>query len=316
MSLLVNNAVIYANLLTLLAISLTLTYITTSVPNFAQGSFAVFSSYIAFIIYKVFGFSNPYYSLPFAILFGALIGVATYMLVLRPLIKKEASILILMIATLAWDLILLGFIGIFSETATNMFKQDASKFNFISLDVRNIVIGDFVLNLPFRGILIASTLAVILSLAFLFFLLYRTKFGIAMRASMENPSLAEIMGVNVETTRLFSWILSGAFSGLAGGLLPFLQETFQSTGQMIIVSIFAASIVGGLSTIYGAILGGYLVGLSETLITFGLSRVLGTSVLVYSKAIPLAILIVTLLLIPKGITSVNWRRLTWRSKHS
>ncbi|AIY90843.1 branched-chain amino acid ABC transporter permease [Geoglobus acetivorans] len=305
MSLLVNNAVIYANLLTLLAISLTITYITTSVPNFAQGSFAVFASYFAYLTYTIFNFPTPYFSIPFSIMFGALIGVSTYLLVLKPLIQKEASILILMIATLSWDLILLGLIGIFSESMSKMIMADASKFNFISLDFKLAGI---------KGILISSTLAVVFSLAFLFFLLYRTKFGVAMRASMENPSLAEIMGVNVETTRLFSWLLSGAFSGLAGALLPFLQETFQTTGQMIIVSIFAASIVGGLSTIYGAILGGYLVGLSESLVTFWLSKIFGMSVLVYTKAVSLTILILTLLFIPKGLTSVNWRRYIWRWK--
>ncbi|MBE8538878.1 ABC transporter permease subunit [Geoglobus acetivorans] len=305
MSLLVNNAIIYANLLTLLAISLTITYITTSVPNFAQGSFAVFSSYFAYLMYTVFSFPTPYLSIPFSIAFGAVIGVSTYLLVLKPLIKKEASILILMIATLSWDLILFGLIGIFSESMSKLIKADASKFNFISLDFKLAGI---------KGILLSSTLAVVLSLALLFFLLYKTKFGVAMRASMENPSLAEIMGVNVETTRLFSWLLSGAFSGLAGALLPFLQETFQATGQMIIVSIFAASIVGGLSTIYGAILGGYLVGLSESLVTFWLSKVFGMSVLVYTKAVSLTILILTLLFIPKGLTSVNWRRYLWRWK--
>ncbi len=299
------GAVTYANLLTLLAIGLTLTYITTSVPNFAQGSFAIFSSYIAYIIYKLFKFS-PYFSAPFAILFGGFIGVITYLLVLKPLIRKDASILILMIATLAWDLILLGLIGIFSESFSKYFGAYISRFIFpYYLDFK---IADI------QGIIFSSTLAMFLSIAFLMFLLYKTKFGIAMRASMENPSLAEIMGVNVETTRLFSWFLSGAFSGLAGALLPFQQEIVQATGQIIIVSIFAASIVGGLSSIYGAILGGYLVGLSESLVTFWLSKIFGTSVLVYSKVVSLVILVMILLVIPGGLVTIKWRRYIWRSK--
>ncbi|WP_456369728.1 branched-chain amino acid ABC transporter permease [Geoglobus sp.] len=301
------GAVTYANLLTLLALGLTLTYITTSVPNFAQGSFAVFSSYLAYLIYKIFN-TSTYASIPFAVIFGGLIGVVTYVAVLRPLIKRDASILILMIATLAWDLILLGLIGIFSETMSKYLGTYASKFIFpYYLDFKLFGI---------QGIFFSSTLAIAVSLSVLLFLLYRTKFGIAMRASMENPSLAEIMGVNVETTRLFSWFLSGAFAGLAGALLPFKQEIVQATGQIIIVSIFAASIVGGLATLYGAIVGGYLVGLSESLVTFWLSKFFGTSVLVYSKAISLVILVVTLLVIPQGLATINWRRYVWRSKRS
>ncbi len=80
----------------------------------------------------------------------------------------------------------------------------------------------------------------------LFLLLYKTKFGIALRASMENPSLAEIVGVDVERARMFSWILSGALAAMAGTLLPFRQEIVPAGGALMIVSIFATSIVGGL----------------------------------------------------------------------
>ncbi len=302
----IEGAITYANLLTLLALGLTLTYITTSVPNFAQGSFAVFSSYIAYFIYKFFKIS-PYLATPFAIIFGGFIGVITYLFVLKPLIKKEASILILMIATLAWDLMLLGFIGVFSESFSKVIGAYVSKFIFPYY-------VDFSL-FGIQGIFFSSTLAILLSLAILIFLLYKTKFGIAMRASMENPSLAQIMGVNVEKTRLFSWFLSGAFSGLAGALLPFKQEIVQATGQIIIVSIFAASIVGGLAYLHGAILGGYLIGLSESLVTFYLSKFFGTSILVYSKAVSLVILVIVLLFVPEGLVTVNWRRYLWRSSH-
>jgi len=144
-----------------------------------------------------------------------------------------------------------------------------------------------------------------------FMLLYKTKFGVALRASMENPSLAEVMGVNVEYTRLFSWFLSGGLAAMAGCLLPFRQEIVPSTGAIIIVSIFAASIVGGISSIYGALIGGYVIGFSESLITFSLTGFLGTSILLYSRVISLIVLIATLILAPRGLTGVNWRRIVW-----
>ena len=100
----------------------------------------------------------------------------------------------------------------------------------------------------FQGRLVVSSLVILITILFLTFLLYRTKFGIALRASMENPALAEIMGINVEYTRLFSWFLSGALAGLAGGILPFKQQIFPVTGDVLIVSIFASSFVGGLSS--------------------------------------------------------------------
>jgi len=93
----------------------------------------------------------------------------------------------------------LGFIGIFSETASKIVGGYVSKFIFpyyVDYELFGI-----------QGIFFSSTIATALSLLILMALLYKTKFGIAMRASMENPSLAEIMGVDVEKTRLFSWFL-------------------------------------------------------------------------------------------------------------
>lgn len=294
----VEGAIIYANLLVLLALGLTLTYITTAVPNFAQGSFAIFGSYVALTFLRLFKI-HPYVSIPITFISGGLLGLFTYVVALRPLVKREASIVTLMIATLAWDLILLGTIGAYSDYIARLTHKPGAKFIFTYLDYD-------VAGIP--AIFIVSSLVIALTLTGLFLLLYKTKFGVALRASMENPALAEIMGVNVEYTRMFSWFLSGALAGMAGCLLPFKQEIVPATGALIIVSIFAASIVGGLSSIYGALLGGYIVGISESLITFWLSTIFGTGVLVYSKVISLIILIITLLVAPKGLVGINWRK--------
>jgi len=297
----IEGSLIYSNLLVLLSIGLTITYITTAVPNFAQGSFAIFGSYVALTMLRLFGI-HPYASLPVAFALGGLLGIATYILILRPLIRRGASVVILMIATLAFDLILLGIIGSYSETLATITRKSASKFTFIPTDFKMF---------SFSASLFVSSLVIIIVLASLVTLLYKTKFGVALRASMENPALAEVMGVNVEYTRLFSWFLSGALAAMAGCLLPFKDEIVPSTGAIIIVSIFASSIVGGLSTIYGALLGGYIIGFSETSVTYALSSVFGTGVLLYGRVVSLLVLVATLILAPKGLTGVKWRRLLW-----
>lgn len=295
------GAIIYSNLLVLLSIGLTITYITTAVPNFAQGSFAVFGSYIALTMLRLFGI-HPYYSIPIALIFGGLLGVAVYLFILKPLIDREAEIVILMIATLALDLILLGFLGAYSDYLGGITKKAAKKFIFTPYDFN---IGNT------SAIFIVSIIVIAIILASLFLLLYKTKFGVALRASMENPALAEIMGVNVEYTRIFSWFLSGSLAAVAGCLLPFRQEIVPLTGSIIIVSIFAASIVGGLASIYGALIGGYIVGISESLVTYQLSTVIGSGVLVYSKVVSLIVLVVMLILAPQGLTGVKWRKIKW-----
>lgn len=295
------GAIVYSNLLVLLSIGLTITYITTAVPNFAQGSFAVFGSYIALTFFRLFKL-HPYGCLPITFILGGLLGVSTYLLILRPLIKREAQVVILMISTLALDLMLLGMLGSYSGYLQSVTHKSTTKFIFTPYDFS--IFG-------FSAILIFSSTVIIITLLALFMLLYKTKFGVALRASMENPSLAEVMGVNVEYTRLFSWFLSGGLAAMAGCLLPFRQEIVPSTGAIIIVSIFAASIVGGISSIYGALIGGYVIGFSESLITFSLTGFLGTSILLYSRVISLIVLIATLILAPRGLTGVNWRRIVW-----
>ncbi|MBO8179719.1 MAG: branched-chain amino acid ABC transporter permease [Archaeoglobus sp.] len=298
----VEGSLIYSNLLVLLSIGLTITYITTAVPNFAQGSFAVFGSYVALTMLRLFNI-HPYASLPVTFILGGLLGITTYLLILRPLIRRGATVVILMIATLAFDLILLGIIGSYSDTLAVITRKSASKFTFIPKDFTILSVS---------ASLFVSSLVIILVLISLIVLLYKTKFGIALRASMENPSLAEVMGVNVEYTRLFSWFLSGALAAMAGCLLPFKYEIVPSTGAIIIVSIFASSIVGGLSSIYGALIGGYIIGFSETSVTYGLSTIFGTGILLYGRVVSLIVLVITLVIAPRGLTGVNWRRVLWK----
>ncbi len=297
------GAVVYSNLLVLLCIGLTITYITTGVPNFAQGSMAIFGSYLSLTLWLLLGL-HPYYSLLLSFVLGGAIGVGIYSLILRPLIKKEVMVVTLMIATLAVDVILIGIFGAYSETLSNITHRATTRFIFTPMDFE--LFGR-------EAVLVISSFVIFLFLLALFLLFYRTKFGIALRASMENPTLAEIMGVDVEHTRLFSWFLSGSLAAVAGSMLPFRQEIVPLAGATIIVSIFAASVVGGLRSIHGSLAGGYIIGISESLVTFYLSKVFGSGILVYSKMVSLVLLVIILLIAPMGIAGLNiWRSKKWR----
>lgn len=295
----IEGAIVYANLLTLLCLGLTITYITTKVPNFAQGSFAIVGSYIAWTLFHVYRL-HPYLSIPIAFIIGGIVGLLIYVIVLRPLVHKGASSVILMISTLGIDLILVGIFGAYADYISRVTHEIATRFVFTYLDF----------NIGFiPAILPISCITIIILLISLLLLLYKTKFGIALRASVENPFLAETLGINTERVRLFSWFLSGALAGVAGCLLPFKQEIYPATGSLILPSVFAASIVGGFESIYGALVGAYLIGFSETLITYGLSILFGTQMLVYSKAVSLTALIITLIVAPQGLMGVNWRKI-------
>jgi branched-chain amino acid transport system permease protein len=86
------------------------------------------------------------------------------------------------------------------------------------------------------------------------------------------------------------------------------------------VDIFAGAVLGGLTSLYGGLIGGFIVGFSETYVirvltafvnaTYGFAA--GSQITTFQKGVPLAIMIITLLVIPKGLTSVDWRRLLRR----
>ncbi len=294
------SAVIYGSLFALMAIGLTLTYLTTKVPNFAYGSFVTIGIYVAFTLSRLRGL-DPYYSTPISFVMGGIASLLMYLLVLRPLSRRGSSLVSLMIATFAVDVAFVGIFGIYSDYLTSRFGVSDSK-QFYQLP------GDFSLGgLP--GMFFSSPLLLAAITLGLFVLLTKSNFGVAMRASVENASLAKILGINVERVYIASWFLAGAFAASAGSFYVLWLPSGIDTGTGIIVEIFAASILGGLTSIYGAVLGGLIIGGSEIIITSLGSQALGSWVAIYQKAIPLVLMVITLLILPRGIVSIDFRKL-------
>ncbi len=128
-----------------------------------------------------------------------------------------------------------------------------------------------------------------------------------MRAAIEDSSLASVVGINVNFVYAVSWFSAGGLAGLSGALIPLRLQTSTNTGWILIVSIFAASIVGGLLNIYGAVLGGFLIGLAVKLGPYYLAPSIGTWIHRYEQLIPLIVMAGTLLVVPKGLLGADWR---------
>ena len=124
----ITASIVYASLFGLMAIGLTLTYITTKVPNFAYGSFVTVGMYTAFSLFRLQGFS-PYSSVPIAFIVGSFGSAAMYLGILRTLARRGSSLVALMIATLAIDIAFVGIFGIFSDYLYARYRIiDAPKF--------------------------------------------------------------------------------------------------------------------------------------------------------------------------------------------
>lgn len=296
------EATIFSSLLTLLGTGLTLTYMTTRVPNFAHGSFAGVGLYLSLTVAKVWH-GDPYRYLPLAFLLSGIVAVSLYISVLRPLMKRNASLVTLMIATVGFDLILLAVLNIYADYLSRVQKVTSRYFVMQGLDFRWF---------GYPGLFFVAPIAVAIILTLIHISLTKTKFGVAMRATIENPSLAVVMGINTGVIYVVSWFLAGGLAGVAGSLMAFWFVGNPDVGPALLPSIFAASIAGGFFNIYGALLGGFLVGIAEVLGTSYLSAApppFGLWVIAYRPIIPLIIIVATLLITPKGLSGVNWRAL-------
>ena len=294
------DAIVYGCLFALMSIGLTLTYMTTRVPNFAHGSFVTVGVYLAFTLYY-FDKLLAYYSIPFSFLLVGATAVVMYRLILRPLRVRGASLVSLMISTLAVDIAFIGIFGIFSDMLSNVYKVFNSKF-FLLADTDVRIFG-------LRGLVVMAPIFVVSVTVILWLSLTKTKFGIAMRGAVENPNLAGVLGINIERVYLVSWFLGGGLAGLAGSLMVLWLPGNPHVGSDFIVAIFASSILGGLFSVYGAVIGGLMVGGLTVLLTVYAGALLGSWVSAWEIAMPMLIMAASLLIVPQGVTAVNWKRL-------
>jgi len=130
--------------------------------------------------------------------------------------------------------------------------------------------------------------------------LQRARLGTAIRAVSDNRDLAESSGIDVQRVILTVWILSGALAGLGGLLLGLTETVSWNMGQRVLLVMFAAVVLGGLGTTFGAMAGGLLVGIVSDLSTFWLDSDL-------KIVVALAALVVVLLFRPTGIFGVRER---------
>ncbi|RMF82806.1 MAG: branched-chain amino acid ABC transporter permease [Chloroflexi bacterium] len=134
-------------------------------------------------------------------------------------------------------------------------------------------------------------------------LLNYTSLGREMRALANNFALARVIGIRVDRVQGMTWLLVGGLAGVAGALWGLSTAVNPLTGWLTILSVFAAAILGGLSSFPGTIIGAYIVGLSENTLMQILNHFFGLG-FNFKPAIPFIIIIIVLLLRPQGLTDL------------
>jgi branched-chain amino acid transport system permease protein len=293
------SAITYASMITILSLGFTLTHMTAKIPNFAHGTYAGFGVYVTWTLVRVCHVF-PYYGFPLAFLLGGVIGIILYNIVVATLRRMGGGTIVLTIATIAIQIFLSQGLHIYAFWSRETFGLMSYGFLLKTNDMQ--IFG-------FQGIFVVSVLMVSGIVVALHWMLTRTKIGIAMKATAEDPGLASVLGIDINRIQILSWFLTGGMAALAGSMVPLWFMGSPIVGGGLLSSCMAGSLLGGLDNIYGAVLGGFSIGVVEIILTGQLQRWVGLWVGEYRPLVPMIATILVLLVEPAGMSGAleKWR---------
>ncbi|MBT8367202.1 MAG: branched-chain amino acid ABC transporter permease [Deltaproteobacteria bacterium] len=263
----------------LMGIAMVIIYKTSEVPNFAQGEMALISSFFAFMLLEQYGL--PYHlAFAAALIFSILLGFFLEFSILRR--AKEPNVLGLIVITIGIEMILLGLVSW-------KFGADPKSMPFPISPWESFAIGNvFVSQLEMLTLVVALIIMVIL-----FVFLRYSKLGVAMKATQQNNVAARIMGIRTNRIMMITWGIS-SFVGCVAGLLiaPTTMQPFMMWDPLL--KGFAAAVMGGMTSLPGAVVAAYLLGIIENL--FG-----GYVSIEFKSAVAFAIIVLVLCIKPSGL---------------
>lgn len=272
--------VILGSLLALASVGLSLIFGTTGISNFAHGEAVTLGGIVAWVTGSIFGLPFPAVLL-MAILVGAASGFIQNQILWQPLRRKGLKIVQLMIVSIGLSLVFRYVYLFFIDGTVKLYDGGLSAV---------IEIG------PTRftqASLATLGISIIILIAFGLFLT-KTRLGRATRAVSDNPGLAEASGIDTERVIQVVWVLGSALAAISGVMLGLYRQVSWLMGFELLLLMFAAVVLGGLGSAYGALMGSFIIG-----IIVELSSLLLPADLKYASA--LLILILMLVIRPQGI---------------
>lgn len=262
------------------ALALVLIWRSTRIVNFAQGSMAMFTTYLALIVIERTG--SYWLGLVVALSAGLLLGAGIERLIIR---RVEGG------PELSAIIVTLGLFVAIQALAAILFGATFRSFP-APFDLRGIVVGGVnIAFTPFSMFVIGS---VVLVMALLVALFRFTDVGLQMRAAAFNGEVARLLGVPVGRLLTLGWALAAVVGSLSGLLIAGGSLVYPAYMDPIIVYGFVAAVLGGLDSPGGAVVGGLTIGLALSYV----SGYLGSELVALTA---LAILVAVLLARPQGL---------------
>lgn len=275
------NGLIAGSIYGLVACGFSLIYSTNKFMNFAHGSVVVASGYALYVLFALLGI-NFYLACLLTIAFAALFGFGINRLIYRQLQNKNASTVILLIASLT-------LLILFQNLLQVIFDADVKNIGFLQISKGIEIFGAIITPLQIVIILFSAMLFIAL-----YILMTKTRLGVMMRAVSDNKELAGIVGINYRIVSDYSFLIGSALAGIAGILIGLEQNMQPTMGTGLIVRAFTGAVIGGIMSVPGAIAGSILLGIAEN---FGVWFLPSG----YKDAVAFLLLFIFLLVRPYGI---------------
>ena len=276
------NGLVAGTYFALGAVGLALVFGVLRLVNFAHGDFLTFGAYAALL-------ANAFFRLPIivataiAIVATALLGAILELAIWRPMRARRAGGLQLLLIAIGLAYVIRNGIQIAAGAEPRSLHVDVtSAVSFMG----GIRLGTTELTVVLIGLVVLLLVAIMLSVS---------RLGKEMRALADNVSLAEVAGVDTGRVIISTWLVAGGLAGLAGVLVAAAVGVLTPQfGFQLLLSLFAATVLGGIGNAYGALAGGLLLGLTQEWSTLFIDPR-------WKLAVGFAILILTLLIRPNGL---------------
>ena len=283
------GGLLQGSLFAVVALGFSLVFRMTGVINLSQGAFCVLGALLAYSLQSALALPI-YVAVPAAVLGAAVFGLALGLAAFVPALSRLPNSSMLMLTA--------GLLTFTQGVMLVHWGGDPYTLRPFSGEAPVRLLG---VRLPTQGFWIAG-MAIIIVVAF-WYLFARTTIGKALQACAENPIAARLMGIDVERMALASFVLA-AMIGALGGIMvaPILALQFD-TSQLFTINGFIAVAIGGMGSFVGAVVGGLVLGVAEQLAAGYISAL-------FSNALALGLLLVTLLWKPSGLFAFGRARRT------
>jgi len=286
---LIIKSLLLAGIYAAMAVGMTVIYGVMKIVNLAHAGFLMLGAYFAYELFDKFHL-DPILGAALALPVFFLFGMAVHWLLVRWLPKSDTP-------TLSSLLLMFGFWLVLQNAAYQFWGNEEYSI-FTPRTLSSTQFGE--ISVPTASLIVF--VAAVISLIVLQIVFNRSWFGRSMRSLIQNPYAAQIVGVDDQKTARLTFGLGTAFAGFAGSLLAMLYSFNPDFGRPFLLRSFVIIVLGGLESVSGVALGALVLALLETFSV----QVLPAS---YQPAISFSLLVVVLVIMPKGIAGLMQRKL-------